>query len=93
MFTNGSNFASPAATPTVHTTWTDNAAGWHTRWRASDNNSASPSGAGGRRYNRQLQVFQEEKKMRLWQHGADNWDGTTSSTGIFYFDIDLSSQI
>jgi len=90
MFTNGSNFASPAATPTVHTTWTDSAAGWHTRWRASDNNSASPSGAGGRRYNRQLQVFQEEKKMRLWQHGADNWDGTTSSTGIFYFDIDYN---
>ena len=90
MFTNGSNFASPAATPTVHTSWTDSAAGWHTRWRGSNNSAASPSGDGGRRYNRQLQVFQEEKKMRLWQHGADNWDGTTSSTGIFYFDIDYN---
>lgn len=90
MFTNGSNFASPAATPTIHTGWTDTAAGWYTRWRGSNNNSATPSGDGGRRYNRQLQVFQEEKKMRLWQHGGDTYEGNTSNTGVWYFDIDYT---
>ena len=90
MFTNRSNFASPAATPTVHTGWADNSAGWHTRWRATNNSAAATGTDGGRRYNRQLQVFQEERKMRLWQHGADNWDGTTASTGMFYFDIDYT---
>ena len=84
MFTNGSNFASPASSPAIHTGWTESHAGYYARWRASNNTNVN---SGGQRYTRLLQVFPEEKILRLWQHGGDNWNGTTAGSGVWYTDI------
>jgi len=85
MFTNGSNFASPAASPTIHAGWTDSVPGYYARWRASSNTTVSNAGY---RYIRKLQVFPEEKILRLWQFGAgENSNGNSSGSGAWYTDI------
>jgi hypothetical protein len=85
MFTNGSNFASPASSPAIHTGWTAGTdAGYYARWRGANNTDVA---SGGQRYTRLLQVFPEERKLRLWQHGGDNWNGNTAGSGVWYTDI------
>lgn len=84
MFTNGSNFASPASSPAIHTGWTESHAGYYARWRGSNNTNVNSAGY---RYQKMLQVFPEEKILRLWQHGADNHNGTTAGSGVWYTDI------
>ena len=85
MFTNGSNFASPASSPIIHTGWTDSTAGYYARWRGNSNTNIA---AAGYRYVRKLQVFTEEKILRLWQFGSgDNVNGNASTAGAWYIDI------
>jgi hypothetical protein len=84
MFTNGSNFASPASSPAIHTGWTENHAGYYARWRGSNNTNVNEAGY---RYLKQLQVFPEEKILRLWQHGSSNHNGNTAGSGVWYTDI------